>query len=80
MGWVNGLFIDNTIEEKPGKSDIKTNENNEQNKPTFKPNNSIEINKPNNNNNINTAPRVIPSKPIISSPVKPTINAKPGKG
>jgi hypothetical protein len=72
--------IDNTMEEKPGKSDIKTNENNEQNKPTFKPNNSIEINKPNNNNNINTAPRVIPSKPIISSPVKPTINAKPGKG
>ena len=42
--------------------------------------NNNENNSNNNNNNINTAPRVIPSKPIISSPVKPTINAKPGKG
>jgi len=71
--------IDNTMEEKPGKSEFKTNENYEPNNSIFKPSQSIELNKPN-NNNINTTPHVIPSKPIISSPVKPTINAKPGKG
>jgi hypothetical protein len=65
---------ENPIEEKPGKTDIKTNDNNNT---IVKPSQPIQIKVPNTNNKpapINT------NKPSNTSPVIPVKNGKPGKG
>ena len=65
---------ENPLEEKPEKTDIKTNGNNNT---IINPSQPIQIKVPNNNNKpapINT------NKPINTSPVIPGKNEKPGKG